>query len=84
MALAVGKADQIRARITEMTAPGGLAATASLGVAAIPESAAGPTDLLPNADAALYGAKKQRATGSAQHRRGSPVQESPGIATLRI
>ena len=59
MALAVGKADQIRTRITEMTGAAGLAATASLGVAAAPESAAGPTDLLANADAALYQAKQE-------------------------
>jgi diguanylate cyclase (GGDEF)-like protein len=59
MALAAGKAEQIRARITELTGAAGLAVTASLGVAAIPESAAGPIDLLPNADAALYRAKQQ-------------------------
>jgi diguanylate cyclase (GGDEF)-like protein len=59
MALAVGKADQIRARIAEMTGAAGLVVTASLGVAAVPESAAGPTDLLPSADGALYQAKQQ-------------------------
>jgi diguanylate cyclase (GGDEF)-like protein len=59
MALALGKAEQIRTRIMEMTGSAGLAATASLGVAAVPESAAGPTDLLPNADAALYRAKQE-------------------------
>jgi diguanylate cyclase (GGDEF)-like protein len=58
MALATGKAEQIRNRITEMTHAAGLSVTASLGVAAIPESAAGPGDLLPNADAALYQAKQ--------------------------
>ena len=59
MALATGKAEQIRSRISELTAAAGLAVTASLGVAAIPESASGSTDLLANADAALYHAKQQ-------------------------
>jgi diguanylate cyclase (GGDEF)-like protein len=58
MALAIGKAEQIRHRITELTGSAGLSVTASLGVAAIPESATGPTDLLPSADAALYQAKQ--------------------------
>jgi diguanylate cyclase (GGDEF)-like protein len=58
MALATGKAEQIRSRITELTSSAGLSVTASLGVAAIPESAAGPADLLPNADTALYQSKQ--------------------------
>jgi diguanylate cyclase (GGDEF)-like protein len=58
-ALASGKAELIRSRIAEVTAAAGHPVTASLGVAAIPESATGAIDLLPNADAALYSAKHE-------------------------
>ncbi len=58
MAMAMGKAEQIRVRITELTLGAGLSVTASLGVAAIPETAAGQSDLLSTADAALYHSKQ--------------------------
>jgi diguanylate cyclase (GGDEF)-like protein len=58
LSLASGKAEQIRARIAELTQEGGLQVTASLGVGSMPETCANAGEILPNADAALYRAKQ--------------------------
>lgn len=55
---AVGKAEVLRSRIAEVSGMHGIAVTASLGVAAIPETAANAAELLKAADAALYEAKR--------------------------
>jgi diguanylate cyclase (GGDEF)-like protein len=59
LANATGKAEQIRTRIAEFTSGRGVAVTASLGVASIPETSNEIRELLPAADAALYQAKQQ-------------------------
>jgi diguanylate cyclase (GGDEF)-like protein len=59
MSNAMGKAEQIRSKIAELTLASGAPVTASLGVASIPETCSGIADLLPAADAALYQAKQQ-------------------------
>jgi diguanylate cyclase (GGDEF)-like protein len=59
MAAAMGKAEQIRSRIAELTSAGGTAVTASFGVASIPETSREAGDLLSAADAALYQAKQE-------------------------
>ncbi|MDF8333507.1 GGDEF domain-containing protein [Novosphingobium cyanobacteriorum] len=51
------KADQIRARIAALSELHGCAISASFGVACMPESAGSASDILPQADAALYAAK---------------------------
>jgi diguanylate cyclase (GGDEF)-like protein len=58
LALAAGKAEQIRGRIAELTQAGGLAVTASLGVACVPETCGSANELLASADVALYRAKQ--------------------------
>jgi diguanylate cyclase (GGDEF)-like protein len=56
--MAMFKAEQLRARIAEVASgPGGASVTASLGVAAIPETSDTPASLIASADAALYQAK---------------------------
>jgi diguanylate cyclase (GGDEF)-like protein len=59
LADATDKAEQIRIRIAELASVRGVTVTASLGVASIPETSNGASDLLPAADAALYQAKQQ-------------------------
>ena len=59
LAAASGKGEQIRNRIREMTSAAGIAVTASLGVASIPETSPNATELLAAADAALYRAKQE-------------------------
>lgn len=59
LAKATGKAEQIRSQIAGLIGPAGVSVTASLGLASIPETSNGPSDLLPAADAALYAAKQQ-------------------------
>ena len=59
VANAATKAEQIRSRINERTIASGLPVTVSLGVASIPETCAGQSELIPQADAALYAAKQQ-------------------------
>ena len=51
------KAEMLRLRIESLTEAHGVPISASIGVAAIPETSASKADLLPMADAALYGAK---------------------------
>jgi diguanylate cyclase (GGDEF)-like protein len=58
LAMAEKKAEQIRARIAEVSGGEGLSVTASLGVSAHPETS-GRTELLSMADAALYEAKQR-------------------------
>jgi diguanylate cyclase (GGDEF)-like protein len=58
LAMAEKKAEQIRARIAEVSAGEGLSVTASLGVASHPETS-GRAELLSMADAALYEAKQR-------------------------
>jgi diguanylate cyclase (GGDEF)-like protein len=57
--VAATKAEEIRSRINERTASGPAPVTASLGVASVPETCVGISELLPAADAALYMAKHQ-------------------------
>jgi diguanylate cyclase (GGDEF)-like protein len=58
--MAIGRAEQMRARIVEIAQTrGGVGVTASFGVASIPETATRALELLPTADAALYQAKHQ-------------------------
>ena len=59
VANAATKAEQIRSRINERTIASGLPVTVSLGVASIPETCGGQSELIPQADAALYAAKQQ-------------------------
>jgi diguanylate cyclase (GGDEF)-like protein len=59
LADAEAKAAQIRGRINERTTAAGLPVTVSLGVASIPETCGGQSELIPQADAALYAAKQQ-------------------------
>jgi diguanylate cyclase (GGDEF)-like protein len=58
--VAVARAEQIRARIAELSRTGSaISVTASLGVASMPDTCMRAADLLPGADAALYEAKRQ-------------------------
>jgi diguanylate cyclase (GGDEF)-like protein len=61
---AIGLAERVRTRIESMSvdrvrASGRLRVTASLGAAAIPDSASTPQELIAAADAALYKAKRE-------------------------
>ena len=58
LAAAMAKAEIIRARIADLASAYGFPITASLGVAAIPETSTQSADLLKSADAALYEAKR--------------------------
>ncbi|EIM26568.1 diguanylate cyclase [Microvirga lotononidis] len=53
------KAEEIRNRIADVSPVEGVAVSASLGVASIPQTSASPADLLTMADAALYKAKQE-------------------------
>jgi diguanylate cyclase (GGDEF)-like protein len=57
-AMACGRAEQIRARVSELTQVGGVKVSASFGVSCIPETCVKVAELLPTADAALYRAKQ--------------------------
>lgn len=57
LAATMTKAELIRARIADLSSAHGFPITASLGVAAFPETSAQSADLLKSADAALYQAK---------------------------
>jgi diguanylate cyclase (GGDEF)-like protein len=58
--MAVGRAEQLRARIAELShSRDGIVVTASFGVASIPETSLRAADLIATADAALYHAKQQ-------------------------
>jgi diguanylate cyclase (GGDEF)-like protein len=59
LAAAAEKAEEIRGRIADLRTHEGLSVTASLGVAAIPETTIRAGDLLSSADAALYQAKQE-------------------------
>src|SRR5687768_12128165 len=52
------KAEMLRARIEGLSEMHGCAVSASFGVASVPETSVGKTDLIPMADAALYEAKQ--------------------------
>jgi diguanylate cyclase (GGDEF)-like protein len=57
--MAVGRANQLRARVAEITqGRDGMIVTASFGVAAMPETSIRSADLIATADAALYQAKQ--------------------------
>ena len=58
LADALAKAEILRARIESLSDTHGMPVSASLGVAAVPETSTGRNDLIPMADAALYAAKK--------------------------
>jgi diguanylate cyclase (GGDEF) domain len=53
------KAEELRKRIGELSPSEGVAVSASLGVASIPQTSADPSELLTMADAALYKAKHE-------------------------
>lgn len=55
--IAIGKAEQIRSRITNLSFETGVTVTASLGVGALPDTSNSAQSLLASADAALYRAK---------------------------
>ena len=57
LAATMAKAELIRARIADLSSAHGFPISASLGVAAFPETSAQSADLLKSADAALYQAK---------------------------
>jgi diguanylate cyclase (GGDEF)-like protein len=59
LAAARSKAEEIRKRIADLSPGEGIAVSASLGVASIPQTSANPGDLLAKADAALYKAKQE-------------------------
>ncbi len=52
------KAETLRQRIEALSEAHGIAITASIGVATIPETASSPVDVIPLADGALYTAKQ--------------------------
>jgi diguanylate cyclase (GGDEF)-like protein len=52
------KAEMLRARVETLSEAHGVPISASFGVACVPQTSAGKTDLVPMADAALYEAKK--------------------------
>jgi diguanylate cyclase (GGDEF)-like protein len=52
------KAEMLRARIEGLSEAHGLPVSASFGVACVPQTSTGPTDVIPMADAALYVAKQ--------------------------
>jgi diguanylate cyclase (GGDEF)-like protein len=52
------KAEMMRARIESLSEAHGIPISASLGVAAVPETSTSPVDVIPMADAALYVAKQ--------------------------
>lgn len=54
---AAAKAEMLRLRIESLSELHAVPVTASLGVAAVPETATGAADIVPIADAALYAAK---------------------------
>jgi diguanylate cyclase (GGDEF)-like protein len=51
------KAEMLRARVEGLSEAHGFPICASFGVAAVPETATSPVDVIPRADAALYAAK---------------------------
>lgn len=55
---AAKRAEQVRARIEELSKNHGFEVTASIGVSSLPECATSASDLLNTADAALYTAKR--------------------------
>ena len=55
---AMNKCETLRARIESLSDAHGATITASFGVAAVPETSTSPSDVIPMADAALYGAKQ--------------------------
>lgn len=73
---AVGKAEQIRARIAEVTRASGIAVTASLSISSIPETSSQAGDLLNSADHALNQAK--------QHGRDRVVAARARASTQRL
>jgi diguanylate cyclase (GGDEF)-like protein len=52
------KAEMLRDRIQGLSEAHGFAISASFGLASVPETAVGPVDVIPRADAALYAAKQ--------------------------
>ena len=79
---AMVKAEMLRDRVAALSAVHECAVTASLGVASVPETAASCSDILPNADAALYAAKKagKNRVLSAERRAG---RDAPRLATIK-
>lgn len=79
---AMAKAEMLRDRIEALSAAHEVSVSASLGVAAVPETASSSSDILPNADAALYAAKKagkNRVLG-AERRAG---RDGPRLAAIK-
>ncbi len=52
-----GKAEMLRLRVEGLSEVHGVPISASFGIASVPETATGPADIIPRADAALYAAK---------------------------
>jgi len=79
---ALDKAEALRERIESLSASHECAIGASLGVAAVPETATSATDILPIADAALYAAKKagKNRVMASDKRAG---REAPRLATIK-
>ncbi|WP_371135311.1 diguanylate cyclase [Novosphingobium sp.] len=79
---ALDKAEALRERIESLSASHECAIGASLGVAAVPETATSATDILPIADAALYAAKKagKNCVMASDKRAG---REAPRLATIK-
>lgn len=79
---ALEKAEILRQRIESLSASHECEISASLGVAAVPETATSATDIVPIADAALYAAKKagKNCVIAANKRAG---REVPRLATVK-
>jgi diguanylate cyclase (GGDEF)-like protein len=71
---ALMKAELLRSRIEALSDLHGVAVSASLGVASLPETSGGVTDMLRSSDAALYKAKQAgRNRVAAAERKSSPL-----------
>ncbi|WBO22915.1 GGDEF domain-containing protein [Sphingomonas abietis] len=80
---AMAMAETLRSRIENLSDNHGRNVTASFGVAAMPTSSATVADLVSDADAALYGAKRggRNRVLSAPRRRGSGLDPAPAAAS---
>ncbi len=75
------KAELLRSRVESLGEVHGTAVTASFGVASVPETSNGPSDIVPMADRALYEAKKSgRNQVIAANRKASGNGQSPRLA----
>ena len=79
---AATKAEMLRRRIESLSDAHAVPVSASLGVAAVPETSTGAADLIPIADAALYEAKKagKNRVARAEKRAARDDTSSPRLA----